>query len=471
MLIRGFLILIAVYWTGYWIAGLAVAVLLLIWRLLAIGEGPPVLALALTYQWMQVTIGLFYWRLTGVELEAFYTTDWQRMMLIGLGWLTCLAVAMFYGVVLTRRRVTPPDQAPVKAFSDKIIWGAYAASLVLTGIVQELAWNYPLFTQAILAITFSHLGLVLVLTRRFTRPTFQWQKLAGLMLIEVAVGFTGYFAGFREPLVMGAIAVFEVFNRRDIRHWAFAGVLALILGTSSLIWMSVRGQLRQEIDEEVLSTSRVERFDRVRTLSSGMLDRGASDYGDATNMLVDRLWAIKYPAMAIDRVPFLVPHTDGQMMRDALVHIFTPRFLYPDKPELISDSELVRKYAGAQVAGAESNTSIAFGYAAESYVDYGLPWMFIPVIIYGFLVGVTFQMWLSVIQHRDLAVALTTVMYWLALYLFERSWAKTLGLTLTMMVYLGGLVYLVDQWILMRRAQMLASGLMDHVIETRSPTS
>jgi hypothetical protein len=104
-------------------------------------------------------------------------------------------------------------------------------------------------------------------------------------------------------------------------------------------------------------------------------------------------------------------------------------------------------------------------------VDFGLPGMFIPVIIFGFLVGVTFQMWLSVIQHRDLAVALTTVTYWLALYLFERSWAKTLGLTITLMVYLGGLVYLVDQWLLMRRAQMSRSGLMDHVIDTSESTT
>jgi hypothetical protein len=345
------------------------------------------------------------------------------------------------------------------------------ASLALTGIVQELAWNYPLFTQAILAITFSHLGLLFVLTRRFTRPTFQWQKLAGLMMIEVAVGFTGYFAGFREPLIMGTIAVFEVFNRRDIRHWAFAGVLALVLAMSSLIWISVRGQLRQEIDDEVLSTSRVERFDRARTLTSGMFTQSTSDYVDATNTLIDRLWAIKYPAMAVERVPFVVPHTDGELMRTALVHIITPRFLYPDKPDLISDSELVRKYSGAQVAGLESNTSIAFGYVAESYVDYGLPWMFVPVIIFGFLVGITFQMWMSIIQHRDLAVALTTVMYWLALYLFERSWAKMLGLTITLMVYLGGLVYFVDQWLLMRRAHMESSGLMDHVIDTSHSTT
>ena len=471
MLIRAFLVLVAVYWTGYWIAGLSVAVLLLIWALFGGDDGPPVLALALTYQWMQVTIGIFYNALTGVELEAFYATDWQRMVLIGLGWITCLAVSMFYGIVVARRHMVPAEDAPMRAFSNKIVYAAYGASLLLTGIVQEVAWRYPAFTQGILAITYAHLGLLFVLTRRFTRPAFQWKKLAAVMGIEVAIGFTGYFAGFREPLVMGAIAIFEVFNRRDVRHWAFAAALAALLGVSSLVWISVRGQLRQEIDQDLVSTSRVERFDRVRTLSAGLLTKNLSDYADAADVLIDRLWAIKYPAMAVERVPILLPHTDGQILRDALAHIITPRFLYPDKADLVSDSELVRTYAGVHVAGAESNTSIAFGYAAESYVDFGLPEMFVPIIVFGFLVGLTFQMWSSLIRHRDLAVALTTVVFWLTLYLFERSWAKMLGLTLTLMVYLGGLVYLVDQWLLMRRAKMMASGLMDHVIDTTpSPT-
>jgi ABC-type enterochelin transport system permease subunit len=97
--------------------------------------------------------------------------------------------------------------------------------------------------------------------------------------------------------------------------------------------------------------------------------------------------------------------------------------------------------------------------------------MFVPVIIFGLLVGATYQMWTAVIQHRDLAVALTTVLYWLTLYLFERSWAKMLGLSVTLMVYLGGMVYLVDQWLLMRRAKMLTSGEMDHVIDTAPSTS
>jgi hypothetical protein len=126
---------------------------------------------------------------------------------------------------------------------------------------------------------------------------------------------------------------------------------------------------------------------------------------------------------------------------------------------------MVRKYAGLNVAGEESGTSIAFGYAAESYVDYGLPWMFIPVLIFGFLVGIAYQVWLSVIRHRELAIALCTVMFWLTLYLFERSWVKTLGGTVTLMVYLGGLTYLIDQWLLARRGQQLTTGLADPLID------
>jgi hypothetical protein len=163
--------------------------------------------------------------------------------------------------------------------------------------------------------------------------------------------------------------------------------------------------------------------------------------------------------MALERVPLAVPHSDGQIMQDALTHLVTPRFLYPDKPDLISDSELVRKYAGANVAGQEQNTSIAFGYLAESYVDYGIPLMFVPVIIFGLLIGALYQLWLSIIHHRDLAVGLVTVVFWMSLYQFERSWAKTLGLSVTLMVYLGGLTYLIDQWLVMRRAQQLTSGV------------
>src|SRR5207244_505951 len=225
-----------------------------------------------------------------------------------------------------------------------------------------------------------HLALVFLLARRFTRPVFAWQKLAALMALEVGLGFTGYFASFREPLILSAIALVEVFDRRDARHWVLFAAIGLILATSSVVWMSVRRELRQDIDDEV-QTTRLERLDRVRALSSGLVGEG-DGWRDSMTQVVDRVWAIYYPALAIERVPLVLPYTNGQIMEDALTHIITPRFLFPEKGELQSDSEMVRKYTGVRVAGGTDTnfTSIAFGYAAESYIAFGLPWMFVPVI-------------------------------------------------------------------------------------------
>jgi uncharacterized membrane protein AbrB (regulator of aidB expression) len=464
MLIRAALIFAAVYVTGEWIAGAAVAVLLLVWWLLSSAEGPPVLALALTYQWVQVSIGIFYSTLIGEPLEAMVKSDWQTMVLISLGCVVTLAISLSVGLVFMRNRLPVPESRPALAFSPTILYAAYGVSLLVTGVVQELAWQYPSITQAILALNFSHLALVFLLARRFTRPVFAWEKLAALMALEVALGFTGYFANFREPLLMGAIALVEVFDRRDSRHWAFFATVVVVLGVSSVVWMNVRGELRRDVDEEI-ETTRMERLDKVRALSEGLFSPGG-DFRESTTRVVERVWAIYFPALAVERVPSVLPHTNGAIIEGALTHLITPRFFFPDKGDLPSDSEMVRKYSGMKVASTEENTSIAFGYAAESYVDFGLPWMFIPALIYGLLMGAAYQTWLTVIRHRELAVSLVTVIFWLSLYLFERSWIKTMGLAVTLMVYLGGLSYLIDRYLLTRRAQTERTEAHNALLET-----
>lgn len=444
----------AMYLTGYWLAGLSVAVLFFIWYILPAEEGPPILALALTYQWMQVTIGLFYSSLTGDMLQAFGTA-WDRMMLIGLTCVALLALGARFGVYLAARRLPPPGDRPAMALPTQALLVAYVGSVIATGLFQELAWQFPALTQAILALNFSHLALVYLVLRRFSSPVFQWQWIAGVVLFEVAMGFTGYFAGFREPLIMAFIMLTEIFNRRDVRHWAMVSTVAVVLAVSSLVWISVRDEVRADLDAETVSSSRTERLDRMRDLSAGLFSQDWLDIRDTMAQMSDRLWAVHYPALALERVPSYVAHTEGQILGDALLHLVTPRLFFPNKGELASDSEMVRKYAGVRVAGWEEGTSIAFGYTAESYVDFGLPWMFLPVAIWGIFIGVAYRISLHVIQHRELAIALVTVVFWLALYLFERSWVKTLGTSITLLVYLGGLTYLVDRYLMGRRLRTM----------------
>src|SRR5436190_5529723 len=147
MLIRGALIVGTAYWMDDWVAGAAVAVLFLVWWLLSDAEGPPVLALALTYQWTQVTIGMFYSFLTGEQLDAIALSDWRPMVMIGLGCVTALAIALYLAMKLVGRKLPPDDSRPTLTASPLVLYIAYGTSILMTGVIQQIAWDYPSFTQ------------------------------------------------------------------------------------------------------------------------------------------------------------------------------------------------------------------------------------------------------------------------------------------------------------------------------------
>jgi hypothetical protein len=228
-----------------------------------------------------------------------------------------------------------------------------------------------------------------------------------------------------------------------------------ILGVSilGLVWMGIRTDYRKEyIEVDQFSNSRSQRVQRISDLTSAFFKNDPADLWETADKLVDRMWTIYYPALAVARVPGVLPHTHGAILNDALTHIVTPRVFFPDKPELMSDSEKVRKYSNVHVAGRETGTTIAFGYAAESYIDFGMPLMFLPIFGFGVFLGALYALFRSIIWHRELFVAFGTVAFWLSAYLFERSWATMLGVTVAFMVYLGPPTVLLDRYLLVHFA-------------------
>jgi hypothetical protein len=199
------------------------------------------------------------------------------------------------------------------------------------------------------------------------------------------------------------------------------------------------------MEDERFSGNRSARIDMLRGSVNNFASQGSGDLWENVDRFVDRMWTIYYPALAVERVPSVIPHTGGTLMMDTLKFVFEPRLFFPDKPYIKSDSEMVRKYAGVMVAGQEQNTSIAFGYAAESYIDYGVPGMFVPSFIWALFIGVACALISREYRHRDMAISITTVIGWLSLYLFERSWATIIGLGGTLLIYGGGLCYVLDR--------------------------
>ncbi len=445
---------------GDWLPALAFAVLALVWVMLPAEEGPPVLALACTMQWLSVTIGFFYVTLTGRQLEATISADYRTMMLIGLGCVFAMTLGLFAGRYLVERLKAPTGIRPANALSFKTLLLAYVIGTASIGVVQQMAWAFGGFAQGIIALTYLRLGLLYLILRRLVAKE-QWAYVMGMLMVEIVMGITGFYAGFREPLIMAVLAFLEYFNVRKVRHWITIGGLGLMMGTLGIAWIGVRVNYRSKwMSDERFSENRSARVELLQDSVNTWASQSSEDLWSNVDSFVDRVWTIYYPALAIERVPASIPHTDGQLMWDTLQFVFEPRLFFPDKPNVKSDSEMVRKYTGIQVAGEDQDTDIAFGYAAESYIDFGIPMMFVPVFAWALFIGLACALIFREYRHRDLAVSVVVVIGWLSLYLFERSWTKTIGLGGTLLIYAGGMCYILDRlWFEKSRNAYIMNGV------------
>ena len=93
----------AAYYTEDWIAAAAVIVIWLAWRYVKDDRGLPVISMALTFQWTQVTVGMWYHALTGRPVRTMQLADYRPMVLIGLGCVTALVFGLHAGMAWVRR--------------------------------------------------------------------------------------------------------------------------------------------------------------------------------------------------------------------------------------------------------------------------------------------------------------------------------------------------------------------------------
>jgi hypothetical protein len=448
-------------WIGDWLAPVSLVALWIGYKLLVSGNGILALFLAFVFQWVQVTAGVFYVGVTGRTLKTALESDYRPMVLIGLGCIVSLAIGLRVGMSFVNIGDWHADERPRLQLSRTAIVVSYAVVLVAQGSILQLGASYPSLRQILVTVTVLRLGLLFLILRRMCRP-FRPVPFMALIGLEVALGMTGFYQGFREPMVVAFVALAETFDRRKTQHWMTVGILVAGLLAISVLWMGIRGSYREDLQQLDALTTESARFDRVHQLSADWFRQDPSQMLNTVDAMVDRVWAVYYPALALARVPSVIDYAGGSILRAALVHLTMPRVLFPDKPELPSDSDMVRKYSGVLVAGREENTSIAFGYAAESYVDFGLPLMFLPVLLFGLAMGVVYHAFLRAIWSGEIAASVVTVVFWLSLYLFERSWANLLGYSAALIVYLGLPMVLLDRLIIVRwfrdRGRVLPTG-------------
>jgi hypothetical protein len=437
--------LIASALTDQWLIGVSIPVIWAVWRFLRLEGGPPVLAFAFTFHWTQVVIGLYYFAATGRAPLGMTADRYEEMVAIGLGCVALFVVGIRAGDALVSRKLR---ERPAREIS--ISWANllifYFSILAFRTALHDFAWENPQLAQGILALTYIRFALFYLILRRLVIAQ-RYGMAAGFAAVEVALGLTGFFAEFREPIFIAAVVLAEQFEYRRVAHWLALGTIGSAAMLIGVLWIGIRSPLREDADSRA-RLSVTQRLNYTATLAQSWVSSDTDDKLSSVDNFVDRMWDVYYPALALARVPSVLPHTNGTIMLAALQHVLTPRILVPDKADIESDSLQVRRYAGVWVAGPEQNTTISFGYPIQGYIDFGIPGLFVPVFLYAVLMGASYRFFLRIIRHRELAVSVVTVIFWMSLYAFNRSWPKMLGLSLTLMVYLGGFTLLLDRYLL-----------------------
>ena len=138
----------------------------------------------------------------------------------------------------------------------------------------------------------------------------------------------------------------------------------------------------------------------------------SEQYSQAVEDTADRITYIKFFAESMGVVPDQIPYENGLLWKQALVNSFVPRLLNPDKA-VLDDSARTSYYTGGWVAGVQEGASISLGYIAESYIDFGPFFMFLPLFAWGCLVGFVYRVMLrsssNLVFNYGCATALVVV--------------------------------------------------------------
>lgn len=411
----------------------------LLWRP---GE-PPILLLAFVFQWLQVVIKVLQADLYNRPVVALsqFGGDISGAISLSMFALAALVAGASLTIPAYNRQKADASAAQAMALSPRKLWYLYLLGLTGSIFVLYVGRIIPGFTQIALAAANAKWAIFFVLAYVCILRGNSRHLFAMAFLIEFALGVGSYFSDFKTVFFITILAYASAGKTFSIRQYLTMGLIAVVLIWVSLLWTAVkieyRSYLSNGFEGQVVVRDYDERIVQLLDMVSGLDD---GDMDRATRDLVSRISYIDIFARVVDSVPARIRHEDGEIWGGALRHIFMPRLFFPDKPVLRSDTEITQYYTGFIIPGSTSATSISMGYVADSYIDFGVPYMYIPIFMLGMLWGLLYRYFIKSAGSAHLiGYALSVIVLFNAM-LFETGIVKLLGGVITS--YLVALILL-----------------------------
>jgi hypothetical protein len=388
----------------------------------------PALLWVVAMNWLQIMADVLQADLAGQVLgDGSLGPNRKEAIAISLCALVVLAAGMRLGLALAGRAVRAPAQVASSSDAERSINlnGALLAFFISYPVVTGLTWLAyltPGLTQPVLAfVSLKFVCLYLVATAVFQQGRgYLWLTL--VLLLELASGLTGFFSSYKEPIFVVLLAA--VANRRKLSAPVMAfGAIALVAVTwVSLVWTAVKPEYRFWVSGYTGAQTIARPLDERIAYIAQRMFFDSINYEAAYLKLLRRIGYTDYYGQILARMDAgLIPDAPGKYAA-AVVHILTPRVLFPDKATL-DDSAITTLLTGQEIG---ANTSIGVGYMAEAHVDFGFPGMLLPILLVGAMLGAVARYFMGRNAPLIIRQAFATVSIFSA-FSYESNIDKALG--------------------------------------------
>jgi hypothetical protein len=212
------------------------------------------------------------------------------------------------------------------------------------------------------------------------------------LLVEILIGITGFFSDFKTPIFIIGFAALAAGHRPRARDIILLGALISLLVYLGSFWSYVKADYRLMVSggtmEQVVV---VPLSDRIDFLSTAAKQFDSQNFQIGLNNLLKRQSYVDFLAATMQNVPSSVPHEGGKRLGKTVLHVLTPRILFPNKAGTEFETDVTALYTGLPING-RSATSISIGWAGEYYIDFGTTGAVICSLLMGVVFGVAYRL-------------------------------------------------------------------------------
>lgn len=340
----------------------------------------PTLLITAVIYWIGVVADLMYADRLNVSVETLSGGDYRREAIL-ISFL--VLVVIVFGVKLGFRCNTLKQESTSAAvgyerLSTRGAVTVYLAALALSSVLGRAAYIVPSLRQPVLALGSVHFVALFILIRALLRERNGPLLIALVLVFETAAGLMDPLSSYQASYV---IIFAAALSSRDVRRFGFRELVALTFGFVSLVYVSLVWTAIKMEYRDLLSVADISATEKLTWILSKVAS-GKIDYDQAYTALLARLGYTEYYGLSLARYDIgALPAT--HFWWSAIQNVLMPRALFPDKAAL-DDTAITTVMTGVQFM---RGTSVSVGYVAQAHVDFGFPFMLIPLLALGAVLG------------------------------------------------------------------------------------